>query len=324
MAESTTAAKKAPVEEGKKSKERSPGYPGISLETALARVKEFHDIDKRNSASVSVVAQHWGMTPKSSSTLINIAALKAFGLISDSGLGEKRRVQVSDLARRILLDERPDSEERANAIKTAALNPKMHRMLWNKWGNEIPSDANMRQTLIFDYKFNPNTVGDFIRVYRATIRFAKLGESDRVSPEVNEGGEESGSTGIYVPKVGDYVQWEPSGILQFQEPKPITNISGDGDFAFVEGSSTGLPVSQLVPQPKPERVSAERAMISSPLKSNMRQDVFSLNEGTCTIQWPTNLSPESLEDIKDWLKIVERKIARSTSERTTIQAEEKR
>lgn len=322
MAESTTAVKKAPVDEGKKAKERSPGYPGISLETAIARVKEFHDIDKRNSASISVVAQHWGMTPKSSSTLINIAALKAFGLISDSGLGEKRRVQVTDLARRILLDERPDSEERADAIKVAALNPKMHRILWNKWGNEIPSDANMRQTLIFDYKFNPNTVGDFIRVYRATIRFAKLAESDRVSLEVKQGGEENRGAGVYVPKVGDYVQWEPGGILQFQEPKSITSISGDGKFAFVEGSSTGLPVNELIPQPKPDRVSAEHTMISSSFKSSMRQDVFSLNEGTCTIQWPTNLSPESLQDLKDWLKIVERKIARSTSDSTTSQGGE--
>ena len=45
----------------------------------------------------------------------------------------------------------------------------------------------------------------------------------------------------------------------------------------------------------------------------MRQDIFSLAEGTVSIQWPTPLSAESIEDLKDWLKIVERKIARSVA-----------
>ena len=49
-------------------------------------------------------------------------------------------------------------------------------------------------------------------------------------------------------------------------------------------------------------------------KAIMREDVFSLTEGKATIQWPAPLSQESIQDLKDWLKIVERKIARSTGE----------
>jgi hypothetical protein len=41
------------------------------------------------------------------------------------------------------------------------------------------------------------------------------------------------------------------------------------------------------------------------------QDIFSLAEGTVTIQWPAPLSADSIQDLKDWLKIVERKITRS-------------
>ncbi|GAC1433145.1 MAG: hypothetical protein NVSMB58_16410 [Terriglobales bacterium] len=41
--------------------------------------------------------------------------------------------------------------------------------------------------------------------------------------------------------------------------------------------------------------------------------MFSLAEGKVTIQWPTPLSPDSIQDVKDWLKIVERKIVRSTA-----------
>ncbi len=46
----------------------------------------------------------------------------------------------------------------------------------------------------------------------------------------------------------------------------------------------------------------------------MKHDVFSLAEGEVVISWPTPLSPDSIQDLKDWLKIVERKIARSAIE----------
>src|SRR6202521_5703900 len=58
------------------------------------------------------------------------------------------------------------------------------------------------------------------------------------------------------------------------------------------------------------------ARAPSPKKHTMRQDVFSLAEGTVTIQWPTPLSADSIQDLKDWLKIVERKIARSVETST--------
>jgi hypothetical protein len=43
----------------------------------------------------------------------------------------------------------------------------------------------------------------------------------------------------------------------------------------------------------------------------LRQDVFSITEGDVVLSWPASLSLESIEEIKDWLKIAERKIARS-------------
>lgn len=43
----------------------------------------------------------------------------------------------------------------------------------------------------------------------------------------------------------------------------------------------------------------------------MREDVFSVPEGRVTLQWPAELSAESIQDIKDWLEIAQRKIERS-------------
>jgi hypothetical protein len=45
----------------------------------------------------------------------------------------------------------------------------------------------------------------------------------------------------YVPRAGDYLQWEPRGAIQFREPRKVTAISTDGSHVFVNGSSTVSP-----------------------------------------------------------------------------------
>lgn len=57
-------------------------------------------------------------------------------------------------------------------------------------------------------------------------------------------------------KIGDKVQWTSQGTDLFVEPKEVVSISEDGKFAFVEGSSTGIPIEQLsVAEAKPIEVS---------------------------------------------------------------------
>jgi hypothetical protein len=170
---------------------RSPAYPGIDLEAAIKRAQEFYDRERRNSANAEIAVQHWGYKPTSGGGFIVIAALKAFGLISDSGSGKARKIQLTDLALRILLDRRPDSLERSEAIKQAALMPKIHSSLWNKYRDEIPSEENLRHELVFERKFNENSVGDFIREFRATIKFANLSNSDTVSLSDEDTGEDN-------------------------------------------------------------------------------------------------------------------------------------
>lgn len=47
------------------------------------------------------------------------------------------------------------------------------------------------------------------------------------------------------PKVGDRVQWESKGQAQFTVPERVTGKSPCGKFVFVEGSKTGLPITQV-------------------------------------------------------------------------------
>lgn len=52
----------------------------------------------------------------------------------------------------------------------------------------------------------------------------------------------------FVPKevkIGDEIQWTSQGADQFVEPKKIKSISENGEYAFVEGSDTGIPINEI-------------------------------------------------------------------------------
>src|SRR2546427_2432659 len=99
-------------------KMRSPAYPGINLEIALKRARGLYDRERRNAVAFSVAVSYWGFGPKSSGGLVSVAAMKSFGLIEDIERGAGGRViKLTDLAFRILLDDRQDSIDRAALIK---------------------------------------------------------------------------------------------------------------------------------------------------------------------------------------------------------------
>jgi hypothetical protein len=77
-----------------------------------------------------------------------------------------------------------------------------------------------------------------------------------------------------------------------------------------ESKESGKPMRSKGDEPEANWPS-DVAPVAQPMKAGMQEDVFSLSEGRAVIQWPTPLSAESIQDLKDWLKLVERKITRS-------------
>lgn len=269
----------------KRKRQRSPAYPYINLESALKRAKEFYVKETRNAVNIKVAAKHWGYEEKSSAGQQTAAALISFGLLQDSGMGNLRKLQLTQNALRILLDNRPDSTDLMQAIKTAALTPKIHQELWKKYGIDLPSDDTLRFTLTAEWvpPFNDNTVDGFIREYKSTIAFAKLSDSDKFTAIEDDQSTEPGNfpnEHNFASKSEEYVQAVLS--KQSSPDKPIQSV----------GNRFQTP--------------------QIPMGQNMRQDVFSLVEGNATFQWPIPLSTDSIQDLKDWLKILERKISRPT------------
>ena len=143
--------------ESKKIKERSPNFPFISLQTALERAQAFYDKEKRGTAPYVVAAKHWGYSPTSSGALQTTAALKQYGLLADEESGKNRKVHLTELAIRILLDARPDSVEREQFKRQAALTPAVAAEIYGKWRAELPSPENLNHYLVLDRGFSQQT-----------------------------------------------------------------------------------------------------------------------------------------------------------------------
>ena len=165
---------------------RSPGYPALNLKVAIEKAHDFYKAEGRNSAALPITVEHWGYSKKSGSGLKAVASLKSFGLIEIEGSSAGRRIKLSELALRIILDDRETSADRAKAIATAALNPKIHKKLWDLWGTEMPSHGNIRHHLIFEEKFNEKFVNDFIKEYKSTVEYSKLVERAAIGEDEDE------------------------------------------------------------------------------------------------------------------------------------------
>ena len=295
---------------------RSPNFPAINLGDAIDRVNQLYQKDKLHQIPVAVAHQRWGYKPYGSQGEQIVAALKSFGLAEVDGTGKSRTIRVSESARRVLLN----ATDAGEVLKRCAVNPAVYRDIWDKYGKEgLPSDEVLKQHLVFEKSFNEASVSDFIANFRKTISIAKLDSSDKID----------GDDVKDRIKVGDFIQWESAGVAQFTEPKKVIGFddNGSGQFLFVEGERSGIPVEQavLVDPPKGNGESgmnqarnlATGAVQAPPLNPNykpatgLKQDAFISETGEITVRWPAVLASADKGDLSVWLDRVKRRIMES-------------
>ena len=139
---------------------------------------------RRSPARPSVVGETWNYSASSSGFIQTVAALRAYGLLDDTGRGEDRSIQISELAQRILNDSRPGAKEAA--IRESARKPKLMLEFISLWLPEKPSDAHRISELTLDHGFTFEAAKSFLRIFDDNISFARLNEGDKmesVSPE---------------------------------------------------------------------------------------------------------------------------------------------
>jgi hypothetical protein len=271
-----------------KTKTRSPAYPAIGLEEAIAKADLIYQIEHEHFANIEAIASHWETTVTNGNFQTALAALKQFGLIVDEGKNEDRRAQLTDLAKDIL--EHPgDSPKRQELLRTAALTPKIHRELWEKYKGKLPQeDVSIRFYLVRERdgsRFNPNHVDSFIAQFRSTIAFAKLTESDIITP-ADEGADK---------KTAAHFGRRPPA-------RPAGNAW-----------------ETVLPHPGQKRrpTMPEGNIPAGTIEANLPVDA-----GAVYIAWPDNIGEDEIEDVESWLQMMVRKMRRSASQAAKDQPSE--
>jgi hypothetical protein len=226
-------------------RDRSPKFPYIGLGKAVERIEVLYAKAKRYDARVSDIAKDWDLSAKSSSIDRTVAAIQSFGLIEDSGSGENRKIKLSELGARILIDARPGIRE--SLLADVALKPPILAEYAHKWADGRPDEAHALSQLQLDGGFTSEAAKIFLRVFDETIRFVSARQYDKKSDsELSES----------LPKprqqqeleIGDLVQVEINGGLTLEQPARLRAVETlDGrKWAFVVGSETGIPMEQIV------------------------------------------------------------------------------
>lgn len=157
--------------------ERSPSFPFIGLTKAIDRVRSVFSHAKRHEVRVADIAEAWNLGAKSSGTLQTIAALIAFGLLDEQGAGVDRKLRVSDLAFRILEDQRSGAKE--SALSEAASKPKLIGEYIDRWGSDRPADGVCISELRIDRGFTEEGAKGFLKVFDDTLTYVGPPKSPR-------------------------------------------------------------------------------------------------------------------------------------------------
>lgn len=176
----------------KKPRLRSPNHPYLSLPDALKRAEQILEHEGSHEIPVAVAHERWGYKRYASIADQSVAALKAYGLLDVEGNAKKRRVKVTERARRIIKNA-PDRQE---LLQKAALEPDIHKEMWDrsKSNGGLPSDETLREYLLWereDGTFNENAVDAFIEHMKATFRLAKVIDDDIMDRESDNEADES-------------------------------------------------------------------------------------------------------------------------------------
>jgi hypothetical protein len=257
---------------------RSPSYPSLTVKEAIEQARALQAAEGDYAAPLTSALRAWGYSHKSSAGRQTLATMKYYGLIDIAGDGEARKIKVSDIARRIILDEREDDTDKRHLIRKVALTPAAHKALFEQYPTGLASDGTVSYFLVHEQGFNPEAAKELIGEFKETSSYCGLYQPQSILDKSSEKADsmpldtiervDYGKFGGAV--VGDLVQWEIGGVLQMEAPMRVRLVTEDGRWVAVEGSETGIPMEQVVvhqraPTSKPE---APKFAIEAP-KPNM-------------------------------------------------------
>ncbi len=298
---------------------RSVNYPYITLETAIERAEKLWDAVGKGLIAISSAGKTWGYDAKSSAVRSTVSALKQYGLIQDEGSGEDREIKLTDRTLDILHPS--DPLQRVAAIQTAALAPKIYADIFAKFPMGIPTqDHIIAAYLLREKDFNRKTVDSFINNFRANLDFAKVPSSGMMPDK-----KDSKAKGKV--EVGDWVQWESGGALQFANPHQVRAIKDHegAEWVFVEGSETGIPMMEIVLEKKGDKQS-QISPPTLPIKPAAKQVGAAIPVSpTCSISILADgeVTQDGLDKLKAYIDLIKASFPKTSLEALHKEAIEK-
>lgn len=310
---------------------RSPRYPSMSLEDAIEHGRTIFDKDRRHPIAREVAAAHIGYKSLNGAADSALSSLMQYGILEKVTKGE---VRVSQWTVDILHPDNP--KQRCDAIRNAGQNPMLFRALNQRFPESTPSNETLRSYLTRE-NFNDRAMGPVIAAYTKTRAFvtqecanessipraADDEESNGVEVEVDDDSSFGGA------RVGDLIDWEVSGVIGNPSPMRVIGLSDDLTWVFVNESKSGLPMDQIIvrergaappvaqsitPPANPFSALAQKEGSQQeetlPTAEGYRSEKFDADEGVITISWPSNLSPQSVEDMQAWVELLMKRIER--------------
>lgn len=225
---------------------RSPSYPSMSLRDAVDAAAKIEGQYRSSPVDRTIAAKIIGYSTLSGPANKALAALASYGLLERAGKGETR---VTSRARAIIHAE--NDRERAENLLAAASEPDLFRELRERFeGIPVPPEDGV-VTHLNRQGFNPSAVKPAAKAFLQTMDYIQeLGESESHGnqssndAESNPLGDERPSYGG--ARVGDFVQWDQNGVLQFERPLRVRLVSDDEQWIAVEGSRRGIPMREVI------------------------------------------------------------------------------
>ena len=301
---------------GKAPKGRSPAYPFLPFSKAMERAEQLKEKENFYTVPVTSAYEAWNISPKSSTAPQVVAALKHHGLLEYEGSGKHRSVKLTDLARHIILDKRPDSSEKKALIEEAALKPAIYREILSEYPDGLPSDATLETYLVLRRGFQEKAAKTLIPNLKDTISFAKLdasGNKPTIEADDDDGDED-------LPfAVGELVNWESGGQVQWQEPRKIVSVDQHEGALFykvqAEGQSADeagwIPVGQAITHEDRQAPQTPAFKLAAPdtklreegSKPGTRKAQFPVEDGDVTLIFPESITKSGLDELGQYLAI---------------------
>jgi len=171
---------------------RGPSYPAFGLSEAVVKARLVFDVHGKRQVHADEAVQTWGYKGLSGPSARALAGLRHYGLLD----GTNSALRLSSVALAILVEDE-DSDDRAEALATAARQPKVFQELLAQFpvAGGLPSDGSLRAYLLKSTNFSHTAATEIVESFRDSVSLAKLYESPDIRGRNETKGADSGESG---------------------------------------------------------------------------------------------------------------------------------